>query len=309
MNTKKLNLNLLQSLDALLSECNVSRAAEKCFITQSAMSNALNQLRDVFNDELLIRAPKRMTLSAKATILQPQLHRLITEMQALMLEEPLFNAAESTRIFEIGMSDIAEFLLLPTILEKLKKEAPNIQLHIQHVNEVSSHKIFTKGEMELATGCFFEETAYLEKKRCFKFKGVVIARKNHPLMQKKMSMKDYLSAKHIRVQYRSGLGHTNTDRVLKESLLERDVVATLPHITPVFFMLQKNDFIATIPGVIPESILNKLGLTVQPLPFKIPTKNTYTIWSKEKNSDPGLVWLRGVIDYAAEKVQGKIKNH
>ena len=84
--------------------------------------------------------------------------------------------------------------------------------------------------------------------------------------------------------------------------MRRDVAVTLLHIIPVFFLLQQNDFIATIPGLVSDKVLKKLGLVMQPLPLKTPQREAYTVWGREAHSDPGLTWLREIIADAAVKV-------
>ncbi len=303
MNVHKLNLNLLRALDALLTEANVTRAAEKCFISQSAMSNALGQLRNYFNDDLLVRSPRGMQLTAKASLLQPKLHYLINELKSLMTEEPSFDPTSSTRVFKIGMSDIGEILLLPIILAKLQKQAPNVQLLVKHINHVTAHEVFSRGDIELATACLMDENSHLNHSDCINFNGMIIAKKNHPLMRKRITMKDYLNAKHIRVQYHLGFGDTRIDKTLESLHVQRDVVVSLPHITPIFFMLRSTELIASIPAVVSKAVLNKFNLAMQPLPFKMPKRHTYTVWNKVNDTDPGLIWLRSLIDEACKKIQ------
>jgi len=264
MNAKKINLNLLQALDALLTEAHVTRAAKKLFITQSAMSNALNQLRDVFQDDLLVRGPEGMLLTPKAETLQPKLHQMIRELQQLTAIEPVFEAEQSDRVFNIGMSDIAEFLLLPEILKQLRKEAPNVQLEIQHVNHVTSLVPFKKKNIEIACGCLVDDIPHLTIEDCFTFNGVVIARRDHPLMQTKMTLKQYLSAKHIRVKYQARLAGTNIDQTLEKLGKKRDTVVTLAHIIPTLFLLQNTDLIASTPACFSQKLTKKLSQ----LPFR-----------------------------------------
>jgi len=238
MNIKKINLNLLQALDALLTEAHVTRAAKKLFITQSAMSNALNQLRELFQDDLLVRGPEGMLLTPKAETLQPKLHQLIRELQQLTVIEPIFDSKQSDRVFNIGMSDIAEFLLLPEILKRLRKEAPHVRLEIQHVNHVTSLHPFKKKNIELACGCLVDDILHLNKEHCFTFKGIVIARRDHPLMQTKITLKQYLNAKHIRVKYQARLEGTNIDQTLEKLGKKRNTVVTLAHVIPTLFTLR-----------------------------------------------------------------------
>src|SRR5690606_3958741 len=112
----------------------------------------------------------------------------------LLSEENVFQPHLSDRIFNIGMSDIAEFLLLPELTEIMKKEAPNIELYISHINHITSQKQLTNNNIELTVGCIIDQIPHVHTETCVTFSGVIIARQNHPLMQSKMTLKKYINA-------------------------------------------------------------------------------------------------------------------
>src|SRR3990167_7170427 len=124
MNLHRINLNLLASLDILLQERSVTRAAERAFITQSGMSNTLQQLREIFKDKLLMREKNGMALTSFAKELQPQLHRVLQELGSLVINCRCFDPKKSTRVFKIALSDYLSALLLPKLLRVLKTHAP-----------------------------------------------------------------------------------------------------------------------------------------------------------------------------------------
>lgn len=302
MNTR-INLNLLLALDALLLEKNVTRAAARMFITQSAMSNALKQLRSHFQDELLIRGAGGMILTSKAQTLQPQLHKLINELKQLTAIEPTFDPSISERIFHIGMSDIAELILLPAILTKLKAIAPKIRLEIHPVNHIRCLDDFSQPQIELVCGCLVDEITNVEQEPCFTFSGVVIADKTHPLIQKKITLQAYLSARHLRVKYVTDTISTNIDNILEKMGEKRNIVATLPHVMATLFMLQGTDLLASIPACITDELANALNLRMQALPFKnLFTCPTFNAWPRQHDKDPGLVWLRQIINETSNKL-------
>lgn len=298
---RKINLNLLLALDALLSEKHVTKAAEKLFLTQSAMSNSLNQLRNIFDDQLLIRGPKGMLPTALATQIHPQLKILLESMSAFFTHETKFNPATSDRVFNIGMSDHAEFLLLPKMLKIIEHQAPNIELAISRLNYARNEQTFTNNEIELGIGSLIKGQLNLMKKPLLEIKGLVVARKDHPLMQKKITLKRYLNAKHIRILYRGPEQRhmSNVENALANMGESRDTALTLQHVLPVLFTLQESDLIATVPNILSPELADKLGLAIQPIPFKVDACKTYLLWHASTDEDLGLKWLRSVALEAA----------
>src|SRR5690606_17107214 len=117
-----LNLNLLNSLDALLSEINVSRAAARLDVSQSAMSHSLSQLREIFSDKLLIRGQAgKMSLTPLAIELEPKVKKAMAGIKSVFLGEKAFEPQSSKDTFYIGMSDYASMVLLPAITKLLVK--------------------------------------------------------------------------------------------------------------------------------------------------------------------------------------------
>lgn len=301
MNTK-LNINLLASLDALLETANVSEAAQRVGVTQSAMSNALAQLRERFNDELLVRSKRQMILTPRAQQLRPELHRLINELRELVSETEVFDAKTSTRVFKIAMSEMSEFLLLPVVMEFLAERAPNIELRIGNVNHVTSAEPFLRNHMELAVGAWADENLPLVIEPCMYYRSVAVARKDHPLFAEELTLEKYLSAKHLRLQFHQEYGQTKTDEVLKILGHERDVAMTLPHIIAMLQVLTHSDYIGTLTSKIPPRAIEFFKLAVRPLPFDNELLNLKMIYLQHHKHDPGLKWLRDVFQEAADIV-------
>jgi DNA-binding transcriptional LysR family regulator len=301
---KKNNLNLLQALDALLTEKNVTRAAKKLCITQSAMSNSLLQLRRFFCDDLLVRGVGGFVLTPKAKFIQPKLHSSIKKLQNIYEMDLKFIPKESNRTFNIGMSEIAQFLLLPNILSRIQKEAPDVKLEIKTINQVVSYEpfqnsdTFNNGNLELAFGCLSDtgNIHQLVKDPCFKLDRCVVARKGHPLLQKKISLKQYLSAKHIHLTYQPMMKPGHFDQALKKIGKKRNITISLTHLYPILFMLQRTDLIASLPDDLPKRLAKKLNLITQPIPFDMPERYIYTVWPRESKDDHGLTWIKAIFE-------------
>jgi DNA-binding transcriptional LysR family regulator len=311
MNISRINLNLLVTLDALLTERHVTRAGERIGITQSAMSSALNQLRGLFADELLVRSPKGMILTTRATELVPQVKKIVDQLQGLLTNQQIFDPLTAERVFTVGMSDYMETILLPKLCQKLRKTAPHVKLKVKHINYFSVSEPIDNYEVEL--GIVFkveklEEAPKLHIENLFSVNAVCTARADHPLMNKKITLDDYTTASHIKVEYEKIPQQNRIDVALKKLGKSRKLPIIVPHYLPVLFALSNTQLLATIPDIFPEKILNSLNLKAQQLPFLIPPIEVVQVWNEQYDNDPGHYWLRGVIKevsslIANEKIQ------
>lgn len=128
---RRIDLNLLVALDALLAERQVGRAAERLFIGQPAMSHALARLRELFGDELLVRTGRQMTLTDLATRLAPRVRAWLQDGAALVLQEPAFDPAQAQGLVRMSMPDGLESLILPPLLARLRAESPGVRVKVQ----------------------------------------------------------------------------------------------------------------------------------------------------------------------------------
>jgi len=146
---RKLDLNLLVALDALLSVEEVSAAAVKMGITQSAMSHTLNRLREQFDDPLLIKGKGRMIKTAKAEALAAPLRKALLELQQAIQSEVEFVPQTSTLCFSIATNDYGDLILLPQLLALLSEQAPHIDVKVSHFDPENSTTPLETGNIEI----------------------------------------------------------------------------------------------------------------------------------------------------------------
>src|SRR5215469_10428067 len=127
MNLAALDLNLLVALEALLEEAAVGRAANRLALSQPAMSHALNRLRDLLGDPLLVRVGARMQLTTRGEALRYPVKEVLARARDLLVSAD-FDPASSTRTFRLFISDYAADLLLPPLLRRLQTEAPGVSV-------------------------------------------------------------------------------------------------------------------------------------------------------------------------------------
>lgn len=295
MDLYRVNLNLLIALDILLLEQSVTLAAKKLFITQAAMSNNLQKLRELFKDDLLVREKNHMVLTVYAQELQPKLHQVLQEVQSLVVSGQRFEAATSKRVFRIGVSDYIAALLLPKLIANLEIKAPNIKIVVVSVYHLSSTESFEKGEYDLGIGKIFEMEAQLIRTQLlFNESAVCIMSPRHYLAKKKkITMKDYLANKHIGVRAQNPYFPPVIDDSLTKLGLQRDIQLCLPFILPIFKLIEQSDhLIATVVNSMARVYNTHHDYVIKPLPFDIPDIEIHLAWHQRHENDLGHKWLR-----------------
>ena len=301
MNIAKNNLNHLIALHALLTERNVTRAGEKIFITQSAMSNVLKQLREVFQDELLVMKGRNMQLTLRASELYPKVQQILSQAEHIFMPEA-FNPATCHRKFILGMEEYTNFVLLPRLYAYLSQHAPNVEIEVKHVPFFEDNIMLESHKIDLAIGLFqpSEESKHLHHDLLFKERLVCIGRKKHPLFKKRLTLKRYLEAHHVSLTINQKKPSMSIDHILHESGHQRRIVLRLPHIVPGLYTIAGSDLIATVPEGVANEAARLLDISIQPCPFTIPPISFLQAWHPSTNSDSGYCWLRKVVKEVAQ---------
>ncbi len=293
MDLYRLNLNLLIALDTLLLEQSVTLAAKKTCISQAAMSNNLQQLRELFKDDLLIRERNHMVLTSYAKELQPKLHQVLQEVHSLVVSGQRFEPETSKRVFKIGMSDYMASIFLPKLTSILQHKAPFIKINVISLYHLSSKEPFEKGDYDLGMGKIFQVVAPVSKQLLFQDTAVCIMNHDHPLAKKKITLKDYIANKHIAVRADNPLFTAIIEQSLTKLGYQRDIQISLPFVVPILKLIEQSDnLIATVIRSMALLYNKSHRYVIKPLPFKIPAIEFYLAWHQQYDNDPGHKWLR-----------------
>lgn len=293
-NVKSIDLNLLIVLNVLLEERNVTRAGERLALSQPATSHALSRLRDLFQDPLLVRGPRGMQLTATAERLRTPLRSAIDGLAKSLEELQSFNAKTAKWCVQIGMTDYVGFTLLPALYRRLAEDAPGIDLVVSLVSKDQAPVLLESGRIDLATGFFADAPAKLMKRRLFDDSFVCLMRHDHPLLEKRLTLKRLLEFPHIAVLSR---GETSgiVDRTLREQGITRHAAVTTSHYLLAPFLLQSSDLVAVLPRRVAEGLGALLDLKICKPPLKIPGFGVEMMWHPRVDRDPALSWLRVVM--------------
>ena len=306
MNINSVNLNLMLAFEALLDEKNVSRAAARTGLSQPAMSNALARLRELFGDPLFCRAARGMRATPRALELAGPVRAGLSQLRSAFAERPGFDPAASNRSFRIAMTDYAELMALGPLLRRLSGIAPSIQITVLRVDRifVAPEAELREGVFDVAIGFYPDPKSLDPRIGCLNLsaeQNVCIARKGHPVLQKRFTLREFAAASHIGVFYRDetvGL----VDNILSEYGLRRRLAATTPHFLTAVHVVANSDLIATVPAGLAAHFRHDAGLAIRRSPLRLPTFYTRLLWSLHRSEDPALMWLRSEIAECFAKI-------
>lgn len=290
MNYEQLDLNLLRVFDAVMTELNVTRAADRLHMTQPAVSNALKRLRHLLNDELFIKVPTGVRATPKAVqVWQPLREALIQIRQTL--EPAEFDAATATASFTIAMNDFTANLVLPKLVRVVEKTAPGIDLRTIPTTYINASMLLEQADIDLAIGVFPTPHARLRSHALLTSPFVCIMRKKHPLATKKLTLERYVQAKHLLVTL---TGETTglIDPMLQELGLKRRIGLTVNQFAVAPRIVAESDFLAVLPTRIVQfsGFIDQLHTTA--LPLELMPSTLKMMWHERNQLDGGQQWLR-----------------
>ncbi len=306
MQLNRFDLNLLIALDALLREKNVTRAAERVYVSQPSMSAALQKLRDYFDDPLLVRVGRDMELTPRGLSLVEPVREALLRIQATLGTQPTFDPTTVKRVFTVIVTDEVVPGFLCAVMRRVAKEAPGIQCHFEQI----SHTSLTRLEYGDADLCLcldllrlFGIRAYPDTLRAAELRPVrwvAAACRDHPLLGEELSLEQYQALPHA---FARPNGHTAPIEELVRRLLsmDLDVRATTQSLIELPFLLPQTPLIATLPERIASLAQAVMPLKVFALPFDSLNAREVLLWHKRNEPDPGHAWLRKIfIEVARE---------
>lgn len=300
MRFNKLDLNLLVALDALLSEQNISRAAEKIHLSQSAMSNALARLREYFNDELLVQVGRKMEPTPRAEALRNNVRDILVRVEATVTAQPEFLPAQANRLFRLFVSDYTMTTLMPHLFALAYAQAPGIRFELRP-QVAYPHRLLERGEADILIipkeYCSTEHPAevLLEETFC------CVVWDRSPLAQGEMTSERYMAAGHVVVQVGDGQTALEDWFMQRLGIVRRVEASTYSFLSPAY-LLAGTDRIATMHRRLAEAASRSLPIVLRDVPVAVPTMEQSVQWHKHRTSDPGLTWLRGLLKEAVAEM-------
>jgi len=295
------DLNLLHTLDVLLEEGNVTRAARKLRLSPSAMSRALARLRAVTGDQLLVRAGRGLVPTTRAGEMREQVRQLVEDAHALLRPAGRLDLLALKRVFTLRTSDGIAETFGPALIRIVRQEAPGVQLRFVRKLDKDSQGL-RDGTVDLETGVV--DSAIGPEIRTHAlftdcYTGVV--RHDHPLAGTAVTSVDYASWPHV-VAWRPGLDLSLVDELLGELGLTRTVTTTVDGFSAALALARGSDLIATVPDRHTEALRDGMHSFRIPLPVRDFTVSL--LWHPRLDGDPAHRWLRDCVRRACGSAAG-----
>lgn len=290
VDTLAIDPNLLQALDVLLHERNVSRAAERLGRTQPAISHALARLRAQLGDPLLVRVGQRFVLTPRAEALREPLHALLGELAALVRPPRAFDPATAARVFSLTATDYIAAMVLPPLIERVRAAAPDIDLHVRP----ASRTFFTdlgEGGVDLGFVVRAPTEAGIRARKLFSDRFVCVLRKDHPAAAN-LDLATFLRLPHALVAPLGSPGGFVDNALAELGHGRRRIALTVPHFFLAPSLVAASDLIITLPERVAHIVCANNPLRIVPLPIKLRAFDVMLVWHDRVHRDPANMWLR-----------------
>lgn len=291
-NLRKLDLNLLVTLDVLLSEHNVTRTAERLNFSQPSISVHLAKLRDVFGDPLLLPGPRGMQPTARAETLREPLREALEALERAVAPATPFEPAAADNTWRVAATDYSESAVLLPALAGLRQVAPGTRLAVVELAPSRIARQAEQGEIDMAFHISDEAPSGMRRRALFTERYVLVGRSGHPCLQKRPTPAQFCELEHVIVSPDGGGFRGVTDTVLAIAGLTRRVVLSVPHFLFMKSVLADTDLVAMLPE---RLVRDGAGLEVMEPPVDVPGYELAMLWHERSHRDPGHQWLREYI--------------
>lgn len=297
MNVNNLNLNLLRALNALLKSKNITIASKSIGASQSSMSTSLKQLREIFDDALLVPGQyKIMQLTPFACSIQEMVQEIMNKVDQVFNAHDSFVPEKSQRTFRIGMTDLVAASLISPLINRIEKAAPNIKLSIFIPSYLTSISIFESNQYDLLLGMFENVPTNLKRQKLYTDRAVIACCKNHPICQKKELFIEEL-VKYPLIQF--SLLDTPFKNYINRFLTQLNYnkhasVSVGTALIPVLALPGTNYLTLTIKSIV-DKFESLIGLQTFIPPFETDFYICYQYWHQKDDNDPAHQWLRQLI--------------
>ncbi len=288
---RTLDLNLLKTLDALLDERSVTRAASRLSLTQPAVSGMLNRLRDYFDDPLFIRAPHGIIPTARADGLAEPVKRILAEIEVL-LQPTAFDPMSARLTFTVAATDYALRAVMVPFIAALKTRAPAVRLRVVPVEPDRLAVQMEQGKIDVALLTPGTTPGELHSRALYDESYVCMMRAGHPDSGQPLTLERFCALEHVLVSYEGESFHGVTDDALEQTGRTRHVGLSVSSFLVLPEILAMSDMIAVVPKRMAE---NRHGMVICPPPLPIAGFTKSMAWHGRTHRHPAQVWLRGLL--------------
>ena len=289
----QLNLNLLPALDALLRERNVSAAARRMGVSQSAMSHSLGKLRVLLDDPLLVTSGRKMAPTPRGKQIAAALPSALAALEKALAGPADFDPRVAECRFRIATFDYFEFTTLPDVLDYLRDHAPGIRLDIERLDSASIARLVAGDIDFIFGGESMTMPSSLMRRLLYRDPFAVIARPEHPAIKGRLTLKQYIALDHVLIAVEGGQRGV-VDRALERSGSSRRVALRLPHFSTAALAVVHSNMVCTLASTVAHRAKELYGVRVLTPPLELPSAGAVAWWPRQHHDDPARRWFRDV---------------
>ena len=297
-NWKGIDLNLLIALQALYKTNSVSKAAERCYVSQSAMSHSLQRLRKLFDDPLFERVGSRMEATERAIELSVTVDTLLSTIQSEVLMSKVFEVETYEGTWKVGLTDYAEQMFGPSIFDYIKTQSPNSQVVFFNVNRSNYQHVFEEAKLDLAIGSFGEVPSLYRTKHLYTEQHVCLYDKQVLKISEPMSIEDFVSVEHALASPNGAL-KTEVDAKLAEAGFCRKVALSSSNFLTIKRLIRGRKLLCIVPKLVARSEpeVSEDSLTAVTAPIDVPDFDIQLICRKSKQHEDKNKHLRKLVSH------------
>jgi DNA-binding transcriptional LysR family regulator len=291
----QLDLNLLFIVESLYRTLNVSKTAHELHMSQSAVSHALTRVRDHFGDPLFVRVSRGMAATDLAMQLKPSIEAFVQQAREVILPAERFDPQKAKGRITIATTDMVEIILMPRLLQRMKREAPGLQVSIRPTNGDLPKTELENGVCDLAIAGFYKnlpEGFYQAKLLEQRFSTAW--RKNHSFIRGKLKPAQYYDCDHALITLQGDF-RDNHRKTINGKRKERKFVFGSYSFTGLAWTLASTDLVLTAPTILLNKYKEHFPIQVQDSPIDIPKIEIRMLWHALTHRDPLKVWFRSVL--------------
>jgi len=289
-----LDLNLLRVFDAVARERHVTRAAQRLHLSQPAVSNALARLRLALKDDLFLRRPGGVEPTALALSLAAPVAEMLDRLRDALAAHAPFDPATSDRVFPIALSEYAEAVLAPPLLQRLAREAPGCLVTVSHADRINALELLEGDSVQLAIGMLSEPPALYTRLRLLPEAFMVLLRPGHPLAEGPITLERFTAFPHL-LHSPNGSRDGALDGPLREAGFPRRLGAVVAHLAAVPDILKRTDMVMALSARLAMQMAEVHGLLLRPCPLVLPHTRLSMIFPRRFEADQGHAWLRRLL--------------
>lgn len=288
----RLDLNLLQVFDAVMTERHVTRAAVRLEMTQPAVSNALKRLRRQFEDQLFVKAARGVDPTPRAGALWPGIHQALEDLRNTVLPQN-FDARSTHQRYRIAMVDITAALLSAHLYRSVHARAPGTNLFLIPHDPALTGPRLMRGELDFALVIEPPRASVVQSMPLWSDNFVVAARRGHALLEGKLSLAAFCAAAHLAINW-SGAEEAPSpiDDALAQRGLTRNIGLSVNQYSVVTTILSATDLIAVLPARFAAAAPRQGEIATRPLPFSLPDAVVHLCWHQRSVDVPAQQWLK-----------------